>query len=344
MNKLSDIVNDNNFLKIEGFNLDKLFLKLEALNPAGSIKMKTAVSMVTDFEKKGKINSETILIESSSGSLGVALSLICSERRYKFTCVVDPNTSHNNIKMMEALGASVVIVEKRDENGGFLGTRIAYITDILKRDSRYQWFNQYANEENPNAHARTTAHSIYINFEQVDYLFVGAGTTGTLMGCVNYFRRHSPNTKIVAVDSVGSVTFGLPAGKRFIPGLGTSRCPEIFSSQDIFSLELVEEAEAIRMCRYLALSQGLLAGGSTGTVMACINAWRHRLPPDATIVAISPDLGERYLDTIYDDSWVTANFGTDALAIDNLVNSSNTNYHLIDKQMTSKECAWPISV
>jgi cysteine synthase A len=215
--------------------------------------------------------------------------------------------------MMKALGATIVMVDQRDENGGFLGTRIAYINEILVQDRRYFWLNQYANPENPASHARTTARSIANKFEHIDYLFIGAGTTGTLMGCVQFFQEHRPHTKIVAVDSVGSVTFGRPAGKRYIPGLGTSRRPEIFSPDGIYAFEMIDESDAIAMCRYIARTNGLLGGGSTGTVLAGVHRWRERIPAHSTVVAISPDLGERYLDTIYDDHWVMERFGNKPL-------------------------------
>lgn len=284
-------------------------MKLEAFNPAGSVKMKTASGMIHDLEARGRINSQTMLIESSSGSLGVALALICAERDYRFTCVVDPNTAPHNVKIMKALGASVVVIDKRDENGGFLASRISYIKELVTSDQRYLWLNQYANPENPRAHARTTAQSIFRSFESVDYLFIGTGTSGTLMGCIDFFGKHSPHTKIIAVDTIGSVTFGHAASKRYIPGIGTSRRPEIFSPEGIHDVELVAESDAISMCRHLARNNGILAGGSTGTVLCAVRRWKDRIAQEATVVMISPDSGERYLDTIYDDEWVRDRFG-----------------------------------
>lgn len=312
--KLSDIVHDQAFLKISGLGHD-FFLKLESLNPAGSIKLKTAVGLVDDLQGRGLIKPDTVLIESSSGNLGVALAMICAERGIKFTCVVDPNSSAHNIRMMRSYGAEVIQVETPDANGGFLGTRIELIRDRLKVDPRYVWLNQYENAANPRAHARTTARSIGQRFGHVDYLFVGAGTTGTLMGCVQYFQRHHPLTKIIAVDSVGSVTFGTPAGRRFIPGLGTSQRPAIFNADGIHALEMVPEAHTVAMCRLLARNKGLLVGGSTATVMAAVHAWRERIAPGAVVVALSPDWGERYLDTLYDDEWVEQRFGRGVLGM-----------------------------
>lgn len=306
--RISDIVNDEVFLRLHDLGLKNFHLKLEGLNPAGSIKLKTALGLIDDMVARGLISDDTILIESSSGNLGVALSMICAERRLHFTCVVDPNTSAHSIRIMKAFGTNVVVVEKPDSNGGYLGTRIAYIRDLIERDRRHIWLNQYENPNNPAIHARMTARSISAAFERVDYLFVGTGTSGTLMGCVQHFRGHSPHTRIVAVDSIGSVTFGLPAGKRYIPGLGASQPPPIFNPAGIHAFEMVSEADAVTMCRYLARTNGLMGGGSTGTVVAGAYAWRDRIPEDAVVVAISPDFGERYLDTVYDDDWVDRHF------------------------------------
>ncbi|MEN1832831.1 2,3-diaminopropionate biosynthesis protein SbnB [Pseudomonas lijiangensis] len=309
---ICDIVHDQTFLKVAGLGHD-FFLKMESLNPAGSIKLKTAVGLVDDLQTRGLIGPDTILIESSSGNLGVALAMICAERSIRFTCVVDPNSSNHNIRMMRTYGAEVIQVDTPDANGGFLGTRIALIRDKVGSDSRYVWLNQYENSANPRAHARTTARSIGRHFGHVDYLFVGAGTTGTLMGCVQYFQRHHPTTKIIAVDSVGSVTFNTPASRRFIPGLGTSQRPPIFNAEGIHALEMVPESRTVAMCRVLARSKGLLVGGSTATVIAAVHAWRERIEPGAVVVALSPDWGERYLDTIYDDPWVEQRFGSEVL-------------------------------
>jgi cysteine synthase A len=323
---IAEITNDTTFVTLGKFLPTDIYLKLEGLNLAGSIKLKTALGLIESLEKRGLIRENSILIESSSGNLGVALSMVCASRGLHFTCVVDPNTSAHNKKIMRAYGTTVVMVEKLDANGGYLGTRIAYVKETIQRDARYLWLDQYTNPANPQIHSRMTAASIAAAFPHIDYMFVGAGTTGTLMGCVNYFRAHRPTTKIIAVDSVGSVTFGQPAAKRYIPGLGASRQPPIFDTAGLHALEQVPESDAIVMCRYLARERGLLAGGSTGTVLAGLYGWRERIPEGATVVAISPDFGERYLDTIYDDDWVLKCFGESSLAgeIDRIQASSQS--------------------
>ena len=171
---------------------------------------------------------------------------------------------------------------------------------------------RYANPTgNWNAHFRMTAPAITRAFPQLDVLFIGAGTTGTLMGCARYLREWPRRVRVVAVDSVGSVTFGGPAGRRMIPGLGAAVPPPQFDKSFVDEFVLVEEADTIRTCRRMG-KHGFLFGGSTGTVVfAAINWLKQHNAKDLTAVAISPDLGERYVDTIYNNEWVQTHFGND---------------------------------
>ena len=308
-NSIDDVITDNIFLKLPKY-LDHLgiYLKLEGLNPAGSIKLKTAVSLINDAELNKGLSTDVEVIESSSGNLGVALSMVCAARGYKFTCVVDPNTPEQMIKIMSAFGANVVSVNQRDANGGFLGSRIAYIKRCLVEKSKLIWLNQYANPANPRAHSCYTATAILNEFKSVDYLFIGAGTTGTLMGCIHKFKEMSPSTIIVAVDAVGSVTFGQQPGSRYIPGLGTSRRPEIFNPDITDESVFVEELETIEECHFLVSKYGLLAGGSTGTVLAGIKKYKGEIPSGSTVVAISPDMGWHYINSVYSRDWIASKY------------------------------------
>jgi hypothetical protein len=170
------------------------------------------------------------------------------------------------------------------------------------------WLNQYANLANIRAHKERTAKAIHRELGEIDALFVGVGTTGTLMGCLEYFSENSPRTRVVAVDAVGSVTFGGSPAPRFIPGLGTSRRPEIFTDSDAFEKVHIEEIDAIATCRMLAARYGLLVGGSTGTVLAAVRLLTPTLRSCRRIVAISPDMGDKYLDTVYSDTWVAERY------------------------------------
>ncbi|MCQ8186829.1 2,3-diaminopropionate biosynthesis protein SbnA [Streptomyces rugosispiralis] len=309
-----DLVFDRVFLRIDGLVPDiRLLLKIEGFNPAGSIKLKTAIGLVEDAERWNLLRPGGHIIESSSGNLGVALASVCAARGYRFTCVTDPNTSPQNAALIRTFGARVVVVDKKDANGGYLQSRIDYIHDRLRDDPALFWPNQYANEANPRIHRDRTAAAILDEVPEVDHLFVGAGTTGTLMGCAAHFREHSPRTRIVAVDTAGSVTFGYPPGKRHLPGLGASRKPELCDPRLVDDIVIVPEAEAVRMCRTIASSRGIATGGSTGSVLAAVVRRGPALPPGSTVVAIAPDTGDRYLNTIYNDAWVEERFGHQAL-------------------------------
>ncbi|MGX4687698.1 2,3-diaminopropionate biosynthesis protein SbnA [Streptomyces sp. JNUCC 63] len=309
-----DLVLDRVFLRLDGLVPDiRLLLKIEGFNPAGSIKLKTAIGLIEDAEQWNLLRPGGHIIESSSGNLGVALSSVCAARGYRFTCVTDPNTSPQNAALIRAFGAQVVVVDTKDANGGFLQSRIDYIQDRLQEDPSLFWPNQYANQANPRIHRHRTAAAILADVPEVDHLFIGAGTTGTLMGCAAFFRERSPHTRIVAVDTAGSVTFGFPPGKRHLPGLGTSRRPELCDPDLVDDVVIVPEAEAIRMCRMIARSRGIAVGGSTGSVLAAVARKGPGLPPGSTVVAIAPDTGDRYLNTIYNDAWVEERFGHHAL-------------------------------
>lgn len=290
-----------------------LLLKCEGFNFAGSIKLKAAAAMVASAERDGSLTADSVLIESSSGNLGVALSMIAASKGYRFVCVTDSRCNLATRLMMEAFGAEVHLVAGQEANGGFLGARLDHVRRLCASDDRYVWLSQYSNPANWKAHYRTTAPEIARSFPRLDVLFVGAGTTGTLMGCARYFRTWHRPVRIVAVDTVGSMAFGGTPGRRMIPGLGMSMRPPLLDDSYVDEVVRVEEADTIRACRRLARS-GFLFGGSTGTVVSGAVGWLARHERQSlTSVAIAPDLGERYLDTVYQDNWVQDLYGPDPL-------------------------------
>ena len=180
------------FVDLEGVLGRRLYLKIEGFNFAGSIKLKPAREMVERAEREGLIGPGSVLVESSSGNLGVALSMIAASKGYRFVCVIDPRCNPATRQLMESLGAQVDLVTEPDPVDGFLGARLNHVRDLCGSDKRYVWLNQYANPGNWGAHYRWTAPEIANQFPDLDVLFVGAGTTGTLMGCARYFREHRP--------------------------------------------------------------------------------------------------------------------------------------------------------
>jgi cysteine synthase A len=290
-----------------------LFLKCEGFNFAGSVKLKAATEMVETAERDGVLTPGSVLVESSSGNLGVALSVIAASKGYRFLCVTDARCNLSTRLLMGALGSQVHIISELDSSGSSLGARIDYVRELCASDDRYVWLGQYTNPGNWKAHYRKTAPEIAHQFPRLDVLFVGAGTTGTLMGCARYFREWHRPVRIVAVDSVGSVTFGGAPGRRMIPGLGMSVRPPLLDESYVDEVIHVEEADTIRACHRLA-RRGFLFGGSTGTVVSGAMGWLTQHDTrDLTSVAIAPDLGERYLETIYQTNWLQDLYGEEVL-------------------------------
>ncbi|MEV4638752.1 2,3-diaminopropionate biosynthesis protein SbnA [Actinoplanes sp. NPDC049548] len=287
-----------------------LYVKCEGFNFAGSVKLKAAAAMLAAAEEAGTLGPDSVIVESSSGNLGVALSMIAASRGHRFLCVTDARCSTDRRRAMEAYGATVHVIEEPDPEGGFLGARLRYVRRLCAVDRRFVWLNQYENACNWQVHEQVTAPAIARVFPELDVLFVGTGTAGTLMGCARYFRASGRRVAVVAVDAVGSVTFGAPPGPRMIPGLGAGVRPPLLDLAYVDDVVHVAEMESIRTCRRMARA-GFLFGGSTGTVTAGALRWlaEYRPDGDAVAVAIAPDLGGHYLETVYNDDWVTTTYG-----------------------------------
>jgi 2,3-diaminopropionate biosynthesis protein SbnA len=305
---------DDLFVDLRTIFGHQLFLKCEGFNFAGSIKLKAATEMVAAAERDGALRPGSVLVESSSGNLGVALSMLAASKGYRFVCVTDSRCNVATRRLMQALGSEVHVVTEPAAAGGLLAARIEHVRSLVASDERYVWLNQYTNPGNWRAHYLRTAPAIARSFPRLDVLFVGAGTTGTLTGCARFFREWHRPVRIVAVDAVGSVTFGAPPGRRMIPGLGTAVRPPMLDESCVDEVVWVEETDTIRACHRMA-RHGFLFGGSTGTVVSGAMGWLARHDgDDVTAVAIAPDLGERYLDTVYRASWVEEFYGGDVLA------------------------------
>ncbi|MFD4244252.1 2,3-diaminopropionate biosynthesis protein SbnA [Streptomyces sp. NPDC058525] len=303
---------DDLYVDLEAISGHRLFLKCEGFNFAGSIKLKAATAMVEAAERDGLLTPGSILVESSSGNLGVALSMIAASKGYRFVCVTDSRCNLATRLLLEALGCEIHVVTEPSPTGGLLGARIDHVRALCASDDRYVWLNQYANPNNHKAHYRTTAPAIARAFPDLDVLFVGAGTTGTLMGCARFFRTWHRPVRIVAIDAEGSATFGEEPSRRMIPGLGTSIRPPLLDTSYVDEVIHVNEAETIRTCHQLA-RHGFIFGGSTGTVVNGAAQWLARQEKQVTAVAIAPDLGERYLETVYQTDWVRNFYGEDVL-------------------------------
>ena len=296
--------------RIFGDRRFRLYAKLEALNPGGSMKDRPALQILSDGMRSGRISPDTIVIESSSGNMGIGLAQACSILGLKFICVVDPKTTSQNIRLLEAYGAQVDQVTEPDPTTGeYLQARLNRVRELLSSTRNGFWPNQYANQQNAIAHHQTMHEIVTALGGAVDFLFCATSTCGTLRGCAEYVREHALTTKIVAVDAVGSVIFGGQRAKRLVPGHGAAVRPELYQPDLADQCVHVTDLDCITGCRRLARLEAILAGGSSGAVLMAIDHLRPALPQNSVCVAILADRGERYLDTIYSDEWVKKHFG-----------------------------------
>lgn len=299
--KLSKVFSNTHF---------QLFAKLEMFNPGGSIKDRPALNMLKEAFLKGDIQRGSTIIESSSGNLGIGLAQACSFLGLRFICVIDPKTNQQNINILKAYGAQVELVAEPDPiTGDFLPARIARVKSLLASIPNSFWSNQYANLNNARAHHQTMYEIVTALKGNLDYLFCATGSCGTLRGCYEYIKKSNLNTKIIAVDAKGSVIFGDKRGKRLIPGHGAARVPELFQPGLEDACVHVSDWDCIVGCRRLLREEAILAGGSSGGVISAIERKLPEIPEGATCAAILCDRGERYLDTIYSESWIEKHFG-----------------------------------
>jgi len=286
-----------------------VFAKIESLNPGGSIKDRAALSMLRHGIATGAIDEDTVIIESSSGNMGIGLAQICASLGLRFICVVDKKTTAQNIRILRAYGAETEMVDQPDEGGEFLGPRLNRVKSLLRLVPNSFWPNQYANLHNPLAHRQTMREIVEALHGRVDYLFCAVSTCGTLRGCAEYACDNGLQTTVVAVDAVGSIIFGGEKSKRLIPGHGASVRPALFKPGLVRDCIRVCDIDCVVGCRRLVRSEGILAGGSSGAVVMALEQCRDSIPAGRNCVVILPDRGERYLDTIYSDEWVSTHFG-----------------------------------
>lgn len=283
-------------------------LKLEGFNPGGSVKVRTAYALVNDLEERGLLHEGSTILESTSGNLGVALSMLAQARGYSFTAVVDPKATEENIARMRAFGAEVEIVCKADETGGYLLARLARVRQLCEQSSLYVWTNQYSNPANPSIHYKQTAPEIYQQMDgQIDAIFAAVSTGGTLAGIGRYFREVSPHTRIIGIDAYGSVIFGTPPAPRKLTGIGASR-PSDFLTRDLYDQYLLaRDEEAFAFCRALFDAVSLKVGGSSGAALAGCARYLAAHPEIERCVCICPDTGDNYTSSIFNDEWLSQN-------------------------------------
>jgi N-(2-amino-2-carboxyethyl)-L-glutamate synthase len=291
-------------LAMEGMNL---FAKLEYVNPVGSIKDRAAYWILKRAAERGEIGDETTVIESSSGNFAAALAAFTHLVGLRFIPVIDPNISGAYESFLRRLCPTVVKVEKRDDTGGFLKTRLQMVKHLCATTANAYWTNQYGNVDAVEAHYELTAGEICADFESLDAVFIGVSTAGTIAGVSRRLKERYPKVRIIAVDTEGSVIFGSPPRKRHIPGVGSSIVPQLLSHARVDDVVWISERDTVEACRELLTTHGLFVGGSSGTAFAAIKRYASRMAgaKRPTVLFLCADRGTAYLDTVFDPTWAT---------------------------------------
>ncbi len=297
-------------LNIPELNDIQIRAKLELYNPTGSVKDRAACYVINKLLDQRIINEETAIVESSSGNYGIALAALCKMKGLTFHCVIDPLISPVNEMLIRSYGANIHMVTDRDENGGYLLNRIKKVHNILESMPNSYWVNQYKNPLNADAYYYSLGSEVCKENEQLDYLFIGVSSGGTITGLSRRAKEKFPNCKIIAVDVEGSVIFGGLPKKRHIPGIGSSLVPPILQDAIIDEVITVDEYSTVVGCRYLLKNHALFLGGSSGSILAAMRQYFYQktFSNNPVALGIFCDRGERYVSSIYNDEWVSMNF------------------------------------
>jgi len=274
----------------------EVVVKMESFNPLWSIKDRIAVSMINAAEEEGKVTAGTTIIEPTSGNTGIGLSFVCASRGYKLILTMPDTMSVERRRVLQALGATVVLTPGSEGMPG----AIRKAEELLGETPNSYMPQQFKNPANPRIHRETTAEEIWNDTDgRVDIVISGVGTGGTITGIGQALKPRKPGLRMVAVEPTGSpVLSGGKPGPHKIQGIGAGFVPDVLDRSVIDEIVQVDQDDAMAMSRRLAREEGLLVGVSSGAAAAV--ALRVAARPENAgklIVAVLPDLGERYLST-----------------------------------------------
>jgi cysteine synthase A len=274
----------------------RIAAKLEFFNPASNVKDRIGVSMVLDAERRGKIRPGMTLVEPTSGNTGIALAWVAAARGYKLILTMPESMTIERRKMLELLGAEVVLTPAE---GGMVGA-VDKANEILENSDGAFMPQQFKNPANPQVHRETTAEEIWRDTDgAVDIFVAGVGTGGTITGVGEVLKSREPSTQIVAVEpSASPVLSGGRPCPHMIQGIGAGFVPDILNMKVIDEIVQVGNEQSFKMAKRLAKEEGILAGISSGAaVVAAVKIAKRKANSDKLVVVVLPDTAERYLST-----------------------------------------------
>lgn len=290
----------------------ELFMKLESQNPGGSIKDRIGLKMIEDAEAAGRIAPGATLVEGTAGNTGLGLALVAAQKGYRLILVIPDKMSREKISNLKAMGAEVVLTRSDVAKG-----HPDYYQDLAKRlASEIEgafFINQFGNPSNPLAHEETTGPEIWEQMEgKLDAIVLGVGSSGTVTGLSRYFARQAPGVELVLADPEGSIlaqyinegTLAAESGSWLVEGIGEDFLPTISDFTRVSKAYAVSDEESFRAGRELLTKEGILAGSSTGTLLAAALRYCREQTEAKRVLTFACDTGNRYLSKMYNDFWM----------------------------------------
>ncbi len=297
-NDITELVGNTPLVKVRGDEgaCAQILAKLEYLNPAGSVKDRVALAMLNDAEKRGVLQSDSVIIEPTSGNTGIGLAAIASARGYRVILTMPDTMSEERRTLLRAYGAELVLTDGKLGMAGAVEKANELATSIPHSFLP----DQFGNPANPAAHVATTGPEIWNDTDgSVDVFVAGVGTGGTLTGVGQYLKSKNPQVRVVAVEPAGSpLLSGGTAGPHGLQGIGANFAPDTLDTTVYDEIIPVQEEDAFAASRRLAHEQGFLVGISSGAALHAARQLAKRAEmAGKTVVVLLPDTGDRYLST-----------------------------------------------
>jgi cysteine synthase len=276
---------------------NEVYAKLEKFNPGGSSKDRVAYQIIQNGIETGLINDSTTIIEATSGNTGIGLAMVCAYYDLPLIVVMSESVTIERVKLLEAYGAKIVLTPKEEGIEGAIAE--AKRLNAIIENSYY--VNQFQNENNPLSHYLHTGEEIFESFgNELDYVFVGMGSSGTISGIARRLKEKNKKVKIIGIEPADCPYYSKrEKGNCRIPGIGTTFMPKIAQLDLIDGYVTVDDKESVDMMRLIAKTEGILVGISSGAVMVGAREYiKQKQINDKKVLLIFPDTGERYLSII----------------------------------------------
>ncbi len=289
----------------------RLFLKLELMNPAGSVKDRIGMSMIEEAEKRGDIKPGDTIVEATAGNTGLGLALVAAQKGYRLIIVLPDKMSQEKIFNLRAMGAEVILTRSDVAKG-----HPEYYQDLgqsVAEEHGAYFINQFGNPDNPLAHEQTTAPEILEQMGgEVDAIVLGVGTSGTVSGISKYLDEHAPQVDLIVADPVGSILadyinkgeLGEKSHAWLVEGIGEDYIPAIADFKRVKKAYSISDRESFKTAREILKKEGLLTGPSTGTLVAAALKYCHEQTEAKRVVSFACDTGNKYLSKLYNDFWL----------------------------------------